>query len=180
MTVSTAPTTPSATTGRGFVATGGALGAAAVDDLPQDRLHLDAAAQQHGTAAERVHDAQPSQRGLVVEEAQQFGKPRPDRVAPARLGGVCGRDSLRGSLYAEVERRQQARVAIVEALVEDAAADPGASDRVAQRQRRDTPLGHERGRSLEDLRSLRLLHVAPSCGHARTVRTSPTSPSHCL
>ena len=75
--------------------------------------------------AKRLHDAQPRERGLLVEEAEQRGEPRADPLAPACLPPAMGgprtgaprglisgqhdRGSARDRL---VERCQQALLAV--------------------------------------------------------------------
>jgi hypothetical protein len=118
-----------------------------------------------GRSAERlgIGGDQQHETGLVEAKFEQFGNVRVRRGGVLARGGRSDReDTLKYSVRGIVHGRQEAVLLICEVLVERGACNAGTMDDVAQRQRREPPLGPKLDRRAEQPRPLRGRNLLPA------------------
>ena len=147
--------------------------AALIDSPLQNPEHLYATLKHAGARTQRLHEHEPAQSGLTVEETEQRAEARTNRCGPIALTLVCGYDDRHQLLDRMVKRREETIFAVREQVIERLIRNPRAA-RDAARCHPPVPiLRDDSERRVEQPRALQLGHI-----HAATPGTRRTRTAH--
>ena len=148
------------------IAVGRDFCASLIDDLAEGFEPLRAALQDVCPGAERLHDQERPQPGLIPDELKQGRQSGPDFLPPALLVFIGRTGNCREPGGRFVEHTEKAVFAVLEHLVERLARNPGAARHPRYGHAAVAQLGDDLHRSGEDPRPLQLCHL----GTRRAIR----------
>ncbi len=149
------------------------LAAAFVDDRDELAQHTPARVQRLLSTGQGIYYQQARRPRIVLKERKQRCQPRPDALPPARLISHCLLDDACGVLDLVLERHQQARLAILEQLVERAPRQTRALTDHRDSQRTRTTLKHQIHKRAQQTPTLHL-HNMRTLTHNHIYRTNTT------